>query len=221
MENGSVPIPPKGWGPILREEFFRRSAPEVAYDLLGAALIHWTPEGPVGGRIVEVEAYLPDDPACHAYRGPTDRNRVMFGPPGRSYVYFNYGCHWLYNVVTGPEGVGSGVLIRALEPLWGVEAMRRRRAGSGGDTGRLKRLTSGPGRLTQALGIDGSLYGHPVWEPPLTLYRAPKRDFSVTITTRIGIRVGVRSPLRFLMTGSPYISQPTRRQRRSRGDERL
>ena len=141
----------------LPQCFYARSTEDVAADLLGAVLVHATPDGAAAGRIVETEAYLPNDPACHAYGGKTLRNSIMFGEAGRAYTYFSYGCHWLFNVVTGDVGVASAVLIRALEPITGLEAMRQRRG-----TRAATALTSGPGKLSQALAIDGSHYGQPV-----------------------------------------------------------
>ena len=165
------------------------------------ALIGWTllVEG-VGGPIVEAEAYRHDDPASHAFPGPTVRNAVMFGPPGRLYVYLSYGIHWCVNIVCGPEGVGGGVLIRALEPVEGIDVMRTRR---GRDE--LRELTSGPGRVGQALGAGPRLAGQPAD------LRPPDHARDVVATVRIGISRAVDRPWRFIDPDSPYVSRRARR----------
>ena len=201
---------------MLPQSFYARPTVEVARDLIGKELRHVTEDGVAGGRIVETEAYLPNDPACHAHRGRTPRNAVMFGEPGVAYVYFNYGCHWLFNVVTGEEGVGTAVLIRALEPTVGIDLMRRRRKGSGRRSPRREDLTSGPGKLTQALAIDAMHYGQPLWRGALTIRNGDGDVPSVTVSERIGIRVGTRFPLRFTLTGSPFVSRGTGWGRRTR-----
>ena len=156
------------------------------------------------GVIVETEAYLgPDDPASHAATkgGPTTRNAVMFGDPGRAYVYRSYGIHWCFNVVTGAPGNAQAVLVRGLDPLEGEEVMRRRR-------GRSDRLASGPGRLGQALGITGELNGHDLSRSPLQVlsgWRVP--DALVRVTGRVGIRVAQEWPLRFFIVASSGVSQ--------------
>ena len=144
----------------LAQPFFARSALEVARDLIGCMLLF---DG-IGGRIVETEAYRQDDPCCHGYRGMTKRNAVLFGPPGHLYVYFTYGMHFCANVACEPQGVGAGVLLRALEPEQGLDQMIARR---GRRETRL--LCSGPARLAQALGIGREHNGLPVWEPPLAI----------------------------------------------------
>ena len=167
------------------------------------ALIGWTLlfDG-VGGVIVETEAYAQDDPASHAFPGPTSRNGTMFGPAGRLYVYRSYGIHWCANVVCGPEGFGSGVLLRALEPTHGLEEMRRRRG-----VGDERLLCSGPGRLTQALGITGEHDGLSLEDPPLALL-APAGPVEVETGTRIGITKAGEMPWRYLLSGSPFVSRP-------------
>lgn len=169
------------------------------------ALVGWTllVDG-VGGRIVEVEAYEPDDPASHAYRGPTQRNATMFGPPGHLYVYRSYGIHWCANIACGPEGVGGGVLLRALEPIDGLSVMQRRRGTV--DPGLLCR---GPGRLAQALGLDGTHDGAPLDRPPFELI-PPDDPVDVTATARIGISRAVERPWRFVERGSSWSSGPRR-----------
>lgn len=171
--------------------------------LLGAVLRRELPDGSVvSGRIVETEAYFETDPASHTFGGPTERNRAMFGPPGHAYIYLSYGLHWCLNVTAGPEGFGGGVLLRALEPVEGIDIMRELR-------GRPDReLTSGPGRLSQALAIDASFYGHDLSLPPLSITGggtvAPEL---VTAGPRIGISRAVEEPLRFYVTASKHVSR--------------
>lgn len=164
------------------------------------ALIGWTlvVDG-VGGPIVETEAYRHDDPASHAFPGPTKRNAVMFGPPGRLYVYLSYGIHWCVNITCGPPGVGGGVLIRAIEPVLGVDVMRERR---GRDA--LRELTNGPGRVGQALGAGPALGG------AVADLRPPDRVREVVATTRVGISKAVDQTWRFLDPASPYVSRGPR-----------
>jgi DNA-3-methyladenine glycosylase len=178
-------------------DFFARSVHEVAPDLIGASLFF---KG-VGGVIVEVEAYHHTDPAAHSYRGPTPRNSVMFGPPGHAYVYRSYGIHWCLNFVCEPEGSASAVLIRALAPTVGLTAMRRRR---GLDDERL--LCSGPGRLCQALGIDGAQNGAPLDQPPFELHAAPSRP-KLAVGPRIGITQAADLPWRYGLADSAFVSR--------------
>jgi DNA-3-methyladenine glycosylase len=179
----------------------------VAGGALAAAprLLGWTllVDG-VGGRLVEVEAYEQDDPASHSFRGPTAANATMFGPPGRLYVYRSYGIHWCANVTCAPEGVGAAVLLRALEPLAGLERMRERR---GTDDAAL--LCRGPGRLAQALGIDGSSDGARLGEEPFRLL-PPERPVDVATTSRIGISKAAERAWRFVERGSSWTSGPRR-----------
>jgi DNA-3-methyladenine glycosylase len=191
-------------GPRLPRSFFARPSTDVAPELLGAALVRALPDGTrLAARLVEVEAYGPDDPASHAFRGPTPRNAVMFGPPGRLYVYFTYGMHFCANVVTGREGEGSAVLLRAAEPLEGLDAMAARR---GVDAPRL--LCSGPGRLAQALGIARRENGADLVRGTAVQLRAgtPVPVRRIARTTRVGVRVGVEPAWRFLERGSPFVS---------------
>jgi DNA-3-methyladenine glycosylase len=171
---------------------------------------------------VEVEAYGPDDPASHAFRGPTPRNRVMFGPPGHLYVYFTYGMHFCANVVTGRDGEGSAVLLRAGEPIDGLEAMASRRG-----THDVLRLCSGPARLAQALGITRSEDGLDlVASSPVSLRRGdPVAAAGVERTARVGIRVGTERWWRYLERDSPFASSgrpvtPGARPRRATGSRR-
>jgi len=176
---------------------FDRPVEDVARHLIGATFR----VGGVGGLIVETEAYDGEDPASHSFSGPTPRNKAMFGPPGHAYVYRSYGIHWCFNLVCRETGHGAGVLIRALEPLWGLETMRERR---GGLADRL--LCAGPGRLCQALGIDGSHDGLPLDAPPFQLESAIA-DVVVVEGPRIGITRAREVPWRFGLAGSRYLSR--------------
>lgn len=179
----------------MDRDFFDRPVAEVARDLIGVLLC----VDEVGGVIVETEAYHHTDPASHSFRGPTPRNASMFGGPGHAYVYRSYGIHWCFNTTCQP---GSGVLIRALEPTTGVDAMKARRG-----TGVPKLLCSGPGRVCQALGITASLDGAALGGPPFRLERhsVPAR---VAAGPRIGITKGVDVPWRFCKAGSGFLSRP-------------
>ena len=148
---------------------------------------------------METEAYRPEDPACHAYSGPTMRNRNIFAGPGIAYVYVSYGIHHLLNVVCEGEGVGSAVLIRALRPVEGLDLMRERR-------GRPKQLCNGPGRLTQSLGVGIGLDGVKLTEGPLAIRSGPEPDEEIVATTRIGISRGVDLPWRYLLLGERNVS---------------
>jgi DNA-3-methyladenine glycosylase len=182
----------------LRRDFFNRSVHEVAPDLIGATLT----VGGVGGLIVEVEAYHHTDPAAHSFRGPTERNSVMFGPAGHLYVYRSYGIHWCANVVCEAEGSASAVLLRALEPTLGVGLMRRRRG-----LRDLRLLCSGPGRLCEALGITNALNGHALDRPPIAFY-ARTSEPEITAGPRIGITKAAELPWRYGLKGSKFLSKP-------------
>ncbi|WP_346779238.1 DNA-3-methyladenine glycosylase [Burkholderia sp. Ac-20365] len=177
---------------------FSASAERVARQLIGATL---TLNG-VGGRIVETEAYDRDEPASHTYNGPTPRSAVLFGPPGHIYVYRSYGLHWCLNFVCREEGHGAGVLIRAIEPLTGIDAMRQRR---GLETVRL--LCSGPGRLTQALDITHRHNGMSALEAPFHI-EAPKEPQPIVIGPRIGLTKAIELPWRFGLAASMFWSKP-------------
>jgi DNA-3-methyladenine glycosylase len=179
------------------EALLSRSVHEVAPALIGWRFLV---DG-VGGTIVEVEAYHEDDPASHSFGGPRGRNVVMFGPPGRLYVYRSYGIHWCANVTCEPEGAGAAVLLRALEPTHGLEAMRERRGV--GDT---RLLCSGPGRLTEALGITSAYNGVRLDEAPFEL-RAPDEPLEVVVSRRVGITRAVDNPWRYLAAGSRFVSR--------------
>jgi DNA-3-methyladenine glycosylase len=181
----------------LTREFFARSVHEVAPELVGCTLLV---DG-VGGRIVEVEAYAPDDPASHGFRGPTPRNRAMFGPAGHAYVYRSYGVHWCLNLVCAGEGVAEAVLVRALEPTVGVERMRARR---GLEAQRL--LCAGPGRVCQALAVGGEHDGLPLDRPPFEL-RTAEHPVEVDSGLRVGITRAAELPWRYVLAGSPFLSR--------------
>jgi DNA-3-methyladenine glycosylase len=187
--------------------FFARSVHEVAPDLIGCTLL----VGGVGGPIVEVEAYDHEDPASHGFRGPTPRNRSMFGPPGHAYVYRSYGIHWCLNLVCEDEGVAAAVLLRALQPERGVEEMRQRR---GLDDVRL--LCAGPGRLCQALGVTRAHDGARLDEPPFRLL-AREREADVVSGPRIGITQATGLAWRYGLAGSPFVSRPFPRAVSARG----
>jgi DNA-3-methyladenine glycosylase len=181
----------------LQKDFFARSVHEVAPDLIGATLL----VDDAGGVIVEVEAYDHEDPAAHGYRGRTERNASMFGPPGHAYVYRSYGIHWCLNLVCEEEGSASAVLLRALEPMHGLAAMRARR---GLDDPRL--LAAGPGRLCQALGVTREHDGLPLDHPPFELH-AREGEVDVVAGPRIGITQAADRPWRYVLADSRFISR--------------
>lgn len=187
----------------LDRSFFARDALEVAPALLHKVLV----AGDGAGRIVEVEAYRgAEDPASHGHRGPTDRNRVMFGPPGHLYVYFTYGMHWCANVVAGSDGECSAVLIRALEPLWGVDEMRTRRPAAR----RATDLCSGPAKLCAALGVTGDDNGADLCRPDARVFVADDgadAPDDVARGPRIGISVAQELPWRFAVASSSHLSR--------------
>lgn len=165
--------------------------------------IHKSPEGITSGRIVETEAYLRDDPACHAARGETSRNRAMFGPAGNAYIYFIYGMYYCFNVVTAQKGCGEAVLIRALEPLEGIDLMKKRRKISD-----IHKLCNGPAKLVIAMGIHPSQNGVCLIGGELTIRQTlHKKAEPIRSTTRIGIRKGANLPLRFYLEGNTFISK--------------
>jgi DNA-3-methyladenine glycosylase len=186
--------------PKLRTDFFARSVHDVAPELIGVTLLV---DG-IGGRIVEAEAYNREDPASHGYRGRTKRNAAMFGPPGHAYVYRSYGIHWCLNLVCEGEGVPSAVLIRALEPTYGLDEMRKRR---GLDDPRL--LCSGPGKLCQALGVTREHDGLRLDRPPFEL-RPREESVEVVTGPRIGITKAADLPWRYTEAGSRFLSRSSR-----------
>lgn len=178
-----------------RHRYFDDDVVAVAQRLIGATLL----VNGVGGTIIETEAYAPDDPASHSFRGPTPRNRSMFGRPGTVYVYRSYGIHWCVNFVCRP---GSAVLIRALAPTTGIEEMMARRGIS-----EVRRLCAGPGCLTQALGIDAHLDGTDLYKAPF-IFEPAALEGPVAHGPRIGISKAVDLPWRFGVPSSPYLSRP-------------
>ena len=185
----------------MNRDFFDRSVHEVARELIGCELR----VGETAGLIVETEAYEESDPACHAYVGKTARNEVLFGPPGYAYVYLSYGIHSLLNFVTEPEGRASAVLIRALEPKEGIDVMRERR---GRDE--IEQLCSGPGKLSEALGVGLSLNGSDLFRPPFELSESDRAisESEITASPRIGITKAAELPWRYSVAGSRFVSRP-------------
>lgn len=175
---------------------------DVAKALLGKHLIHKTPDGKIVGKIVETEAYLSTDPASHSSRGKTKRNAQMFGPAGKSYVYLVYGMYNCFNVVTNKEGKGEAVLIRALEPISGIEIMKKNRK-----TENIKNLCSGPGKLCDALGINKKHNGMDLINSNLKIISKDKKKPTIISTTRIGISKGQDLPLRFYIGRNEFISK--------------
>jgi len=197
----------------LDQSFYQQATLQVAQALLGAYLVHETAEGITTGRIVETEAYLSGDPACHAYRRQTPRNGVMFGQAGHAYVYQIYGLHHCVNVVTAPAGIGEAVLIRALEPVEGIDLMRQRRG-----MDKSTDLCKGPGRLVQALGITKAMNGvslvtGDLYILPPSAYPAFDQPFEMVTTTRIGITQGIDLPYRFYIADNRFVSFPVRKKR--------
>ena len=184
-------------GKPLRRAFFARSVHDVAPDLIGATLL----VNGVGGIIVEVEAYHHTEPAAHSFHGPTPRNLVMFGPPGFLYVYRSYGIHWCMNVVCEKEGSASAVLIRALQPTHGLATMQRRRG-----VQEERALCSGPGKLTEALGVTHAHNGLALDAPPFGFF-ARKGDVDVVTGVRIGLTKAVDLPWRYGLKGSRFLSK--------------
>jgi len=190
----------------LTAGFYARGVLEVAQALIGCVVSR----GEASGIIVETEAYHDSEPACHAHVGLTKRTSTLFGPPGRAYVYLCYGVHTMLNAVCEREGVGAAVLIRALEPLEGIELMAARR---GVEPERRRALCSGPGRLAQALGVGLADNGCDLGLGPVTICGRPRRlgDPAVQRDRRIGIRRATELPWRFCLAGSPYLSVPVAR----------
>ena len=207
---------PPGRRTLLKAEFFNRDPRQVARALLGKLLVRKTPRGIIAGRIVETEAYLgKGDAAAHATAGKTARNAVLFGPPGHAYVYFIYGNHYCLNVSCLPDGVPGCVLFRALEPVAGIEQMAKARAiDLAKETDRkkvsfLKKLSSGPGRLSEALKITRTRDNGKSLINPRSDLRIVDDGYCVhraTVTPRIGIVKSAAQPLRYLVAGNPFVS---------------
>jgi DNA-3-methyladenine glycosylase len=187
----------------VKPAFYDRPVLEVARDLVGCVVAH----AGSAGVIVETEAYHDSEPACHAFVGLTRRTATLFGPPGRAYVYRSYGIHALLNAVCEPEGAGAAVLIRALEPVEGIAAMQERRGLES-----IRDLCSGPGKLTQALGIGLHHNGVDLARGPVRITPRPAawREVTVAVDRRIGITKAVELPWRFCASGSPFLSRPVR-----------
>ena len=185
-------------GRTLTQKFFARSVHDVAPDLIGATLL----VNGVGGVIVEVEAYHHTDPAAHSFNGPTPRNMVMFGPPGFLYVYRSYGIHWCMNFVCEKEGSASAVLIRAIEPTFGIPAMRRRRG-----LHDERSLSSGPGKVCEALGVSDKHNGKALDAAPIEIFARPRKP-EVVSGIRIGITKAIELPWRYGLRGSRFLSKP-------------
>jgi len=200
---------------ILRTDFYERPTLDVARDLIGKILVHKTEQGTTAGAIVEVEAYIgEDDPACHAAPGPTVRNRPLYGPAGRAYVYLNYGLHDMMNCVTESEGHPAAVLIRALEPLEGLDLMRRRRSQARWRKGKPPvpdhELCRGPGNLCRAMGITLADNTRPLSRGPLTIHDRGLSMGPIVWSKRIGIRVGTEHDWRASVAGHRSVSgRPT------------
>ncbi len=199
--------------PVLPRKFFNRDPTTVGRELLGKLLIRREGRKLLAGRIVEDEAYLgANDPAAHAYTGLTPRNAVLFGPPGHAYVYFIYGNHYCLNVSCMPEGLGEGVLLRAMEPVFGLNAMARARdveLPASPSTAQLRLLSSGPGRMSEALSITRARdNGKDLTSRHSDLWFADDgyRPEQIGVTPRIGIKKAVERPLRFVIAGSPFVS---------------
>jgi DNA-3-methyladenine glycosylase len=179
---------------------------KLARFLIGKVVVHDLPEGRLSGRIVETEAYPPGDPAGHHFRGPTPRIRSMYLDPGHAYIFFNYGAHFMLNVVSEPAGIAAAILIRALEPLDGIELMQRQRK-----TGQLLTLTTGPGRLAAAFQIDRRHDGVDLCAPgPLWLGKTGRPTGPIGKAVRIGISRAADQLLRFYERGNPFVSGPKR-----------
>ncbi len=187
------------------QSFYEQETEIVARELLGSYMVYSSPEGLLAGRVVETEAYTgPHDPACHSARGKTQRNTVMFGPAGRVYVYLIYGMYYCFNVTTDSLAMPAAVLLRALEPLAGLEIMARRRG-----TENLRNLCSGPGKLCQALAINKDFNGFSVITGPIRFYppRSGDKVGPVVAAPRVGITKAADWPLRYYLEGSPFVSR--------------
>lgn len=187
----------------VKRKFYDRSTLRVAKDLLGKYLVVNNRRKILSGKIVEAEAYIgSDDPACHAHRGMTPRNRVMFGPPGHAYIYFTYGMYHCLNLVTEKEGFPAAVLIRAIEPVQGLDLMMKRRK-----TKNMRNLTSGPGKLCQALGLDRSLNGADLCSEEIWVEDRKEKTGKTESTSRVGVTSGKNKKWRFYICDSEFVSK--------------
>lgn len=189
--------------------FYQRPTLQVAQELLGCVLLHESETGRTAGIIVETEAYLQDDPACHAYRRKTERNAPMFGEAGTVYVYQIYGMHYCFNVVTAAEGIGEAVLIRALEPIEGIELMEQRRFAERPNhhPPKIRNLCNGPANLVKAMDINKSMNFWSLIESDLSILKAENPTFETVTTTRIGITQGAGLPYRFYIKNNNFVSK--------------
>ena len=186
---------------MIKKEFYLQDTEKVAQELLGCQIVINSKSGKVAGKIVETEAYLFDDPASHSYKGRTNRNKHMFGDPGTAYIYLIYGMHHCFNIVTQKQGVGEAVLIRALEPLSGLDIMKRNRKKED-----VRQLCNGPAKLAQALGINPSLSGLSLKSKEF--YIIPRKESpNIVKKSRVGITKGQDLKLRFYIKNSPFISK--------------
>jgi DNA-3-methyladenine glycosylase len=203
--NAARPARRSRLGAPLPRAFYDRETEIVARELLGAVIRCETPDGVTSGRIVETEAYLGEhDAACHAAAGETARTKWLYGPPGTVYVYRIYGAHWCFNTVTRRTGLPSAVLVRALEPIEGLDVMRERRGHPRND----RDLANGPGKLCAALAITGDMNGYRLYDSSLTIRRGISvPDDQVVVTPRIGITRAADWPLRWFIKDNPYVSR--------------
>ena len=187
---------------VLQRKFYEQSTMEAAKNLLGCYLVHESNEGKTVGKIVETEAYLKDDPGSHAFSGKTNRNKAMFGEAGRAYVYFIYGMYHCFNVVTNKKGIGEAVLIRALEPIEGIELMKRRR-----EIKDVKKLCNGPAKLVISMGIKKKYNESDLTKKPLYITMGEKvEDEKIVAAKRIGLACGEKLPYRFYIKENGFVS---------------
>ena len=186
----------------MHKDLFKKDTLAIAQSLLGMYLIHESPQGKTMGKIVETEAYFFNDPAAHSYRGKTQRNAPMFGKAGTAYVYFTYGMHYCFNVVTAEEGVGEAVLIRALEPREGIELMKQRRKQED-----ILQLCNGPAKLVQAMGISKGYNTHFLEDKPLYLEETEGEKIYIVKRPRIGISLAKSKLFRFYIKANPFVSK--------------
>lgn len=187
---------------ITKSFFHGKKVEELANALLGCELVHESSEGITSGIIVETESYHETDEASHSYKHRSGRNEVMFGPPGHTYVYFTYGMHWCFNVVAEDEGTGAGVLIRALEPVQGINLMKKRR-----NKASVHDLCSGPAKLVQAMGISKNDYGKPLYKDDLYITKPKLENIKISFGPRVGISKAKEKPWRFWISGSKFLSR--------------